>query len=525
MQISELADVLSSTSVGYLPLEELQVDGTYVTKKIPSDAIGIQGPIGLTGTPGTNGADGADGAAGAVGPAGAAGATGAAGSLSGVLGGDLKGSAPNPLILLANSKGTIIAGDGTDAKTLTAGAQGFQLSADSAQTLGVIWSKTQPITGDSLVADNRVARLDGSTGLPVPMQSSGLEVNDNGALTSVGSGGNARGTDATDLQVTRALVTQVASGARAVIVGGQANTASGADSVQTGGTTNASAGTGSFGGGGSGNSAANQYSIVVGGLNNSSTQDNAVVVGGEDNIASGFRAFIGAGSTNSAAGANSFSGAGVSNTASGSASSVVGGTSNTASGPNSSVLGGSFNQATASRATVIGGTASFATGTSSIASGENAKAEVYGSRAHSAGMFGIAGDAQELHIQWRNDTTNATPLELYTNGFGGQRASLPTGTVWAFHIIHVAMQDSGVDTAAWETVGAIGNIAGTVTLVGAVTNRLLGDSTGATWGTLANVPVVSADAVNLSLKILVTGAGSHNIRWVSTARISVVAWL
>lgn len=525
MQISELADVLSSTSVGYLPLEELQVDGTYVTKKIPSNAIGIQGPVGLTGTPGTDGTDGTDGSAGAVGPTGPTGATGAAGSLSGVLGGDLKGSAPNPLILLANLKGTIIAGDGTDAKTLTAGAQGYVLAADSAQTLGVIWSKTQPITADPSVADNRVARLNGSTGLPVPMQSSGLEVNDNGALTSVGSGGNARGTDSTDLQVTRALVTQVASGARAVIVGGQANTASGADSVQTGGTTNSSAGIGSFGGGGSGNSSSSPYSVVVGGQSNQSIQDNAIVVGGTGNISSGLSAFIGGGDTNTASGSKSFVGGGANNDASGTSAAIAGGGINTASGNNSAIIGGTSNIASSSLSSCLGGDANEAAGTLTTASGKEAKASVYASRAHAAGAFALPGDAQELHIIWRNSSTNATPLELYTNGSGGQRATMPSNTVWAFSIIHVAMQDTGADTAAWETVGAIENIGGTVALVGAVTNRLLGDSTGATWGTLANVPVVSADAVNLSLKILATGALSHNIRWVSTARISVVAWL
>jgi len=525
MQISELADVLSSTAVGYLPLEELQVDGSYVTKKIPSNAIGIQGPIGLTGTPGTNGTDGVDGAAGAVGATGATGATGPSGTLSGALGGDLKGTAPNPLILLANAKGTIIAGDGTDAKTLTAGAQGYVLAADSAQTLGVVWTKTQPITADPSVADNRVARLNGATGLPVPMQSSALEINDNGAVTAVGSGGNSRGTDATDLQVTRAVVTQVASGARAGILSGQANTASGADSVQVGGNDNNSDGAGSFGGGGASNNAANPYSVVVGGQSNQATQDNAIVVGGTGNIASGVSAFIGGGDTNTAFGSKSFVGGGNNNDADGSSASIAGGGINTASGNNSSIIGGTLNIASSSLSSCLGGTANEAAGTLTTASGNQAKAEVYASRAHAAGAFALPGDAQELHIIWRNSSTTATPLELYTNGSGGQRATLPSNTVWAFHIIHVAMQDTGVDTAAWETVGAIENIGGTVALVGAVTNRLLGDSTGATWGTLANVPVVSADAANLSLKILATGAGSHNIRWVSTARISVVAWL
>jgi len=525
MQIHELDDVLSSTAVGYLPLEELQVDGSYVTKKIPSNAIGIQGPIGLTGIPGTNGTAGVDGAVGAVGATGSTGATGPSGTLSGALGGDLKGTAPNPLVSLANLKGTIIAGDGTDAKTLTAGAQGYLLVADSAQTLGVVWIKTQPITADSLVADNRVTRLNGATGLPVPLQSSALEINDNGAVTAVGSGGNSRGTDATDLQVIRAVVTQVASGARAGILSGQANTASGADSVQVGGNDNNSDGAGSFGGGGASNNAANPYSVVVGGQSNQATQDNAIVVGGTGNIASGVSAFIGGGDTNTAFGSKSFVGGGNNNDADGSSASIAGGGINTASGNNSSIIGGTLNIASASLSSCLGGTANEATGTATIASGNQAKAAVYASRAHAAGAFALPGDAQEMHIQWRNTTANATPLELFTNGLGGQRATLPDDTVWAFHIIHVGSRDTVATTAAWETVGVIKNDGGVVSLVGTVTNRLLGDGTAATWGTLANVPVVSADAGNLSLKILVTGAVSNNIRWVSTARMSVVAWL
>lgn len=58
----------------------------------------------------------------------------------------------------------------------------------------------------------------------------------------ISRGGNARGVGANDLQVVRAAATQVASGTRATILGGQNNTASGQDSTAGGTGSLASAG-------------------------------------------------------------------------------------------------------------------------------------------------------------------------------------------------------------------------------------------------------------------------------------------
>ena len=96
------------------------------------------------------------------------------------------------------------------------------------------------------------------------------------------TGGNARGTNAVDLQTTRSAVTQVASGTRSFVGGGERNTASNTNNVVAGGYQNTASGgfsniipaavcgggvntansMGSFVGGGRANTASNDYSIV-----------------------------------------------------------------------------------------------------------------------------------------------------------------------------------------------------------------------------------------------------------------------
>lgn len=73
----------------------------------------------------------------------------------------------------------------------------------------------------------------------IPRGTGGLlaDVPDNTA-----TGGNARGTNANDFQHIRSAATQVASGLRAVISGGEANTASGAHSAVPGGQLNTASG-------------------------------------------------------------------------------------------------------------------------------------------------------------------------------------------------------------------------------------------------------------------------------------------
>jgi hypothetical protein len=85
--------------------------------------------------------------------------------------------------------------------------------------------------------------------------------------TSTSAGGNVRGNTSVDWQMVRSAATQVASGASAVIGGGENNTASGSQSAVPGGSNNFAAGTASFAGGQSGTTGSSATSAIAYGAN------------------------------------------------------------------------------------------------------------------------------------------------------------------------------------------------------------------------------------------------------------------
>lgn len=191
------------------------------------------------------------------------------------------------------------------------------------------------------------------------------------------AGGNKRGTYAVDWQRNRNANTQVASGAGAVIGGGQRNTASGFYSVVGGGTNNSAGAGRSFIGGGELNLANTfDYSTIVGGYNNTSlgegdfigggyfntTNGISVVAGGQSNTANGSYSAITGGFSNSASGIRSFIGGGFSNLANNSYATIAGGNDNTASGNSSVIGGGQTNTASGDYSSVGGGINNIASG-------------------------------------------------------------------------------------------------------------------------------------------------------------------
>lgn len=453
---------------------------------------------------------------------------------TGAAGGDLKGTYPNPLIAVNNAKGALLVGNGTDSVSVPAGTNGHMVAYDSTDAEGIKSFAALPLTGGTDVLDNRVARLDGTTGLPIPMQSSKVTITDDGAIRADGSTlgilGNARGTEAVDLQVRRTANTMVASGTNSTISGGTSNTASGVGSTVGGGSANVASGLSSSVSGGTTNTASALTSAVGAGVSNIARSESSYVGGGDGNIAgdagaANARCTIGGGDRNIASGQESVVAGGNQNQATGTQSAVCGGDTNIASATESYVGGGNTNLASGTQSNVSGGGANTASGQqSSVPGGGNGLADKYGQIAWSGcNSFAAQGDAQSSWLMWRIATTDATVnVEAFLDGTS-LTAAIPSGKSWAFDIIAMGRSSAGV-TAAWRIVGAIQNNAGTTALVAAVTNTLIADGTGGTWGAIGNVPVVDANNANDSLRIRVTGAAATLIRWAFTARILEIGY-
>jgi hypothetical protein len=412
-------------------------------------------------------------------------------------GGHLKGSYPDPTLAIPNALGAIIVGNGSDAVSLSPGTAGYVPVSDSTAfpATGIGYKKNSPVTGDSNVGMDRLVRLSSATGLPIPMTASKASLKDPGGLGVIvadATDGDARGTDAVDLQVNRPVTgaSGVASGVQSVIAGGKNNKASAARAVVVGGDKNINSGSEGFIGGGFGNQNDSIQSSVVGGNTNT-------ILGG-----AATEAFIGGGGGNSITASQSVIVGGSSNNVSADVAAILGGVGNIVSSLSGAILGGSGNQVTGAF--------------SSISGGHQATANQYGQRAFSAGRFTSQADCQQSDVIWRISTTNATITEAFLDG-GSAQFEIATNRSVAFDILIVARSSVGV-TVAWKVVGAIKNNAGTTSLSSAVTTTVIGDGGGAAWATTGNV-TVDADNPNSALRVRVTGAAATTIRWSAHGRM------
>lgn len=299
-----------------------------------------------------------------------------------------------------------------------------------------------------------------------------------GGLT-LGTGGNARGQYAVDLQLLRALVTQVASGYGSVVagarntasasystvIGGYTNTVSGAYGTISGGYNNIVAGAAASIGGGDSCTSNGSYSTVSGGRNNviPSTVGSYVTIGG------GYDNVIAAGSTNNGdslicggreqdlSGQRCTIGGGYRNNVSNAAgclySTIVGGRENVVSVDYSTVVSGYLNTITGGNYNVIIGGYS-----SGIAGG--------------TGSFVGGGDSNTIPVSCGNYNTigggySNTIIAAATNNGNNVIAGGSTSSIQGAYCVISGGRDNDITLAAGaENAAIVGGFNNTVTATG-----------------------------------------------------------
>ena len=237
------------------------------------------------------------------------------------------------------------------------------------------------------------------------------------------TGGQARGANAVDLQTSRALATQVASGGGSVVVGGAQNFASSTGGFVGGGVLNSVSGLDGYQvvvGGQQNTITSSGHSFIGGGLSNSiavgASVGSATISGGRSNSANSSYSTVSGGQSNTAStGTHATVVGGQSNVSSGGAS-ISGGLSNTASGTKSIALG--WNNTSSSDVSVALGYQNTANGTYSVAMGAVGTAS--GQFAVSLGYNNVSAARSSACIGGETNRANATNSVVMsgTQGFG-----------------------------------------------------------------------------------------------------------
>ena len=196
--------------------------------------------------------------------------------------------------------------------------------------------------------------------------------------------------------------------------------------------------------------------------------------------------------TQVASGTGSFA-AGSSCTASGIESVAIG--ASTTAGGNYSFSAGRSNNASATRSACIGG-----------AGGD---ANRVGSVVFSADE-GSNGSRQRIHAVLRNNTTNATPTELWINPSDSFRFTIPSGKVVSGIVNCLGVKSDGSQVAQYIREFCMKNVGGTTALVSSST---IGTDTEDNASTDISV---EANDTNDALRIYVTGIASETWRWIAS---------
>lgn len=253
---------------------------------------------------------------------------------------------------------------------------------------------------------------------------------------------------------------------------------------------------------------ATDYGTIAGGLQNdiTSTSTYSTVGGGIANdIDSSTHATIGGGAANGITVASAYA--------------VVSGgfDNNIAGGIASTICGGYTNNIVAATAgTICGGQANVVGDHYGMADGYYATTNSVGERAHGRGRHDTtAGSAQESNFVVFNTTTNAAITALFTDGSAGT-LNIPANACWTFLAHITGLKTDGSVGVGHEIKGVIKrNGAAAAGLVGAITNTVLGDDSGATYTATAN-------ANGNTLRFQVTGVAATNINWTASVRVTQV---
>lgn len=285
------------------------------------------------------------------------------------------------------------------------------------------------------------------------------------------TGGNKRGLNAVDLQMSRTANTQVASGNYSFNAG-QNNISSGLGSNAIG----------------IGNTASAENAICLG-KSNSAISETAIALG-ISNTASGYR-------------------------------SVSIGVLNSSTSSTSYCFG---NGNTANRAGAVAiGTSCTSAGDGAVAIGNSVNTFLQHNRiSFSSGSIGPSGDIQKSFYILKGRTTNATPKTLTSDNGGVTTASimvLQNNNVIRFKGSIVGKQTGTTNIAVWDIDGVIvrGANAAATTLTISNVNLVTNASS---WGT----PTLTADTTLGGLTINATGLAATNIQWIADVQTSEVIY-
>jgi hypothetical protein len=351
------------------------------------------------------------------------------------------------------------------------------------------------------------------------------------------TGGNARGTNAVDLQTSKNVNTQVASGQYSNISGGRGNTASNTYSVVGGGNgnNNSSLG-GTIAGGRSNTNSASSDATIGGGNSNTASSQYGVISGGQTNTAStGSYATVVGGQSNTASGEKSVTG-GNGNISSGTWSTSFG-NGNTSSGQQSVTLGAANTVSVTSGVAIGTANSTNLSGIYGISLGAESNAYIRGQQTLASEKFTVGGDAQQSLITARNSSalTSGATLILSLDGTGISSLIIPNGNnrAWNVTIDTISVVTAITGTATGVSVGncysetkklLFKRIGGTSSIVGTVdTSAIKSDLGMATASITISAGGSQQMAITFTAPTFV-GGGSVTCRVVSKVMLVEVAY-